>query len=68
MDLLDRAKELSSRGMSEQLEMRLFLQGDGSNDGWLTIAAEYDRLEAQAEGEPITDKLEASESMTGGGT
>ncbi len=55
MNFLNRAKELSSRGMQEQIDWLVSLNWTGTDADWLTLAAEYDSVGAQAEGEPITD-------------
>ena len=56
MNHLQHAKELAGRGLQEQIDWLVSYEQEEFLREWLTLGAEYDKLEAQAEGEPITDK------------
>ena len=51
MTPMDKAKELSSRGMHEQIDWILSREAQVFYDSWLTLFAEYDSVEAQAKGD-----------------
>ena len=48
---LDMAKDAASRGLFEQIEFMLFWPDDEGYDECLTMADEYDKVRAQAEGD-----------------
>ena len=55
MNHLQRARDLAARGLSEQIDWVDQFNREFLHDELLTLDAEYARVVAQAEGEPITD-------------